>query len=706
MSKKTSAYLKEENLLTLLSQNNFIVPEIQREYVWGENEKVIVKFLKDLKTKIGVCCSECNQPSSENKINIGFLYSYKPDYVKIEHDRFLDENLIDGQQRFTTLFLLLFFCALKELKADGKNRKEEFLTLIRFEEKIRMGFDFRVRDLTKRFMLELIEKINSVEQLQNIHRQTWFLKDYQNDVSIKSIRKALGFIQTIFFDDTRYYNHLINYIVFWHFKTEATSQGEELYITMNARGEELADNEITKAALMIGGSEIFEWGKKWEKWQQFFWEKKDRKDIKSTSDKGFNGFLSCIAGLEFYLKDKQGISADKSINSLLTLKKVEEYYSALEFLHLNIVAFKKNYSYTSWIDNCFDNIWEIFNNNQTDWFIDYQDKNKSKERNRMVFIWSWLYYITESKRLGNAIEINELYRVLRFFYIRYNNNNRSVTTLKKTIDFILINGIWDTMDNDMGADQDKNPEEETDIKFRTKEEDKKNIFLHKRLPNKDILKIEELIWQIEDHPLNLDGRDVDNINITHLIDLDDSTTIQKLEEIRDSFWGLFPDGSKSGSAILKTILLHYGDFYTIRGYSNGHKLDFSDWKKNIRKKEFKQLIEILSEKSLFLLLDELDDNFIDKYKNVIKDSHICLPEGFSIREKLIFYSILLKPEGVWQCGNVIIEYDHVNSSRIFKDEDKFIYNLKSDFRSSYVDLWQKANESYENPLEELKKLIE
>lgn len=105
-------------------------------------------------------------------------------------------------------------------------------------------------------------------------------------------------------------------------------------------------------------------------------------------------------------------------------------------------------------------------------------------------------------------------------------------------------------------------------------------------------------------------------------------------------------------------------------------------------------------------MDELDDNFIDKYKNVIKDSHICLPEGFSIREKLIFYSILLNPEGVWQCGNVIIEYDHVNSSRIFKDEDKFIYNLKSDFRSSYVDLWQKANESYENPLEELKKLIE
>jgi uncharacterized protein with ParB-like and HNH nuclease domain len=301
MAKKASAYLKEENLLTLLSQNNFIVPEIQREYVWGENEGVITKFLSDLKNKIGVCCNECNLPSSENKINIGFLYSYKPDYVKIEHDRFLDENLIDGQQRFTTLFLLLFYCALKETRADGKNRKEEFLTLIRFEEKIRMCFDFRVRDLTKRFMLELIEKVDSIDQIQNIDKQTWFLKDYKNDVSIKSIRNALGFIQSIFSDNTKYYNHIINYVVFWHFKTEATSQGEELYITMNARGEELADNEVTKAALMVGGSEIYEWGKKWEEWQQFFWENRDKNDPNPSADKGFNGFLYCVAGLESYL---------------------------------------------------------------------------------------------------------------------------------------------------------------------------------------------------------------------------------------------------------------------------------------------------------------------------------------------------------------------------------------------------------------------
>ena len=89
---------------------------------------------------------------------------------------FLDENLIDGQQRFTTLFLLLFVCALKE------NRKGEFLSLIRFEEKLKMCFDFRVRDLTKRFLLELVEKVENTEQLKEIDKRD------DNSIEVDGIR--------------------------------------------------------------------------------------------------------------------------------------------------------------------------------------------------------------------------------------------------------------------------------------------------------------------------------------------------------------------------------------------------------------------------------------------------------------------------------------------------------------------------------------
>ena len=709
MAKKTSAYLKEENLLTLLSQNNFIVPEIQREYVWGENEEVITKFLTDLKSKIGVCCRECNLPSSENKINIGFLYSYKPDYVKIEHDRFLDENLIDGQQRFTTLFLLLFYCALKETKADGKTRKEEFQTLIRFEEKIRMCFDFRVRDLTKRFFLELIEKVNSIEHLKNIDKQTWFLKDYQNDVSVKSIRKALGFIQNVFPDNTRYYNHLINYVVFWHFKTEATSQGEELYITMNARGEELADNEITKAALMIGGSEIYEWGQKWEEWQHFFWKNRDKSSLNPSADKGFNGFLSCIAGLELYVNYDNWEIAEKDISKLLTLEKVENYINAFKRLVDERSEFEKQYSYSAWIQKCFDGIWEIINKNETDWLVDYKDKNKSTERNRMVFIWSWLYYLTNLKNNEKEFNVIELYRVLRFFYIRYNNNNRSVTSLKTTIDEIINKGVFQTFDNFFENLVELFPEVDTDERYTNAEEAKKNKLYNFQTDSNKLKAIEELIWQIEDHPLNIDGSDVGNINLTHLLELNESTSIQKLKEVRDTFFTLFPERLKTGTSTLKTILLFYGSFWKDTSYYQGaiKRFDFSDWKRNIRKPEFKLMLNDLIGKKPEILLNDLQAKYLLSQKSEIDQSIISLPPGYLLRDKLIFYSILIKPDDMWTEGEKVIICNDVESSRLFKDENEIIYNSKGSFKgySGNTDLWSKVKEKYENPLSEIKKMI-
>ena len=49
---KNNACLKEENLLTLLSLNNLIVPEIQREYVWGNNPDVLVSFCRNLRKRL------------------------------------------------------------------------------------------------------------------------------------------------------------------------------------------------------------------------------------------------------------------------------------------------------------------------------------------------------------------------------------------------------------------------------------------------------------------------------------------------------------------------------------------------------------------------------------------------------------------------------------------------------------------------------
>lgn len=335
MSSMHKSYLREENLLTLLSQNTFIIPEIQREYVWGHNEEVIVPFLKQVKEKLGTVCQQCHAPHGYERINVGFLYSYKPDYVQLRQERFLDENLIDGQQRFTTLFLLLFFCAIKE------NRYQDHLNLIRFEEN--MSFDFRVRDLTRSFLLDLVRKTKDLESLKKVRTQTWFLKDYASDTSVSAMITAIGFIDKVFNQDSgHYYHHLLTNVVFWHFKTEATSQGEELYITMNARGESLDLNEIIKAKFL---QSPYEQGKKWEEWQDFFWQ---HRGSNQNADKGFNEFLRWVQIIRLVeeregkqtdrIKDSKEIEIIKSGKATpdlehVSFEDVERYMEALKFLY-------------------------------------------------------------------------------------------------------------------------------------------------------------------------------------------------------------------------------------------------------------------------------------------------------------------------------------------------------------------------------------
>ena len=131
-------FMEELSVEELIEGLNFFVPEIQREYVWGYNEREILDiFLSDLIegkqsesaiTDLSAKISELSKlgkfeeikqlvDSKENvkPMNIGFLYSYEPNY-RMEHfpesDYNKDVYLIDGQQRLTTLFILLFYFPL------------------------------------------------------------------------------------------------------------------------------------------------------------------------------------------------------------------------------------------------------------------------------------------------------------------------------------------------------------------------------------------------------------------------------------------------------------------------------------------------------------------------------------------------------------------------------------------------------------------
>jgi hypothetical protein len=157
-----NAYLRDENILTILSLNNLIIPEIQRDYVWGANiagnKVVLTTFLRSIK-KAAQICESCGYSHSSTPLNVGFLYSYKPPYLSNNRERQLDEFVIDGQQRITTIFLLLLCRAVIE------GRMSDFLNICRYnEDSGDICFNYKVRGLTQQFIRDLLNFLGETPQ--------------------------------------------------------------------------------------------------------------------------------------------------------------------------------------------------------------------------------------------------------------------------------------------------------------------------------------------------------------------------------------------------------------------------------------------------------------------------------------------------------------------------------------------------------------
>lgn len=129
----------------ILSTQDIVIPEIQREYVWGNNKQLLEQFIRDITT-------------AGTDINVGFLYSYMPEQAS--HSTCF---LIDGQQRFTTLVLILYYLSIKE------KRQADFNGLLKCSG-THMSFSYRVRSTTDNFLRKLFS--DNTWFYRNRHRKT------------------------------------------------------------------------------------------------------------------------------------------------------------------------------------------------------------------------------------------------------------------------------------------------------------------------------------------------------------------------------------------------------------------------------------------------------------------------------------------------------------------------------------------------------
>ena len=199
----------------------FSIPIYQRLYVWKEEQ--ILKLLQDIKTAI--------EDKKENYY-IGSLIILKSDDKRYD--------LIDGQQRFTTIFIL--FKTIKEIFTDRINDKN-LLFINNFlygENNVRLLFRAR------KFADDFFKKVN-IDDQNNSNEEKELLSPF-----FQAINVIKGF-----FEDTNNNINLNDFIDFISTKLifiitqmPENTDVNKLFETFNNRGVQLKQHEILKAKLL------------------------------------------------------------------------------------------------------------------------------------------------------------------------------------------------------------------------------------------------------------------------------------------------------------------------------------------------------------------------------------------------------------------------------------------------------------------------
>ena len=292
------------------SIDQVVIPEIQRDYVWKEeNVNTLLRSIKEKwksKKSLSLDIAAEGQPIEDalkdNRLStrIGFIYAY---YDASDSRRLY---LIDGQQRITTLYLLLlalYSQAYKMLKEDGKsaekkNHKADFLSrYMPIDDHPKL--DYRVRESAHRFLVDFIRYILDNPDGDFRNESEKYYSIYDIDPTVKSILTNFEVIKEWVKDqltDSTKISHLIdyieNFIEFNYFDTGLSRQGERLYLYMNSRGEQLSQQEQIRPTIIAhAAGQKLAVGRDWERWQNFFWQHRDKEMPRANADAGFKGFL-------------------------------------------------------------------------------------------------------------------------------------------------------------------------------------------------------------------------------------------------------------------------------------------------------------------------------------------------------------------------------------------------------------------------------
>ena len=658
MSKITKTFDSgtEISLSELFSKDNkIIIPDMQRDYCWGykrhgedSGKEIVSGFIDSL----------LENHEKDSDLTLGMLYTYE------NPQKFI--HLCDGQQRITTLFLLLgvlyqktdcSYCKnqLKNMLVSTEEQNDDWEPYLRYA--IRENTLYFLQDLVKYYFIDEENKV------KDIRKQDWYCKEYEYDPSIQSMIKAIHIIndkipaensdnKTIF-DIGKFITFVTSKIKFFYYDMKGREHGEDMFVIINTTGESLTTSENIKP-ILLGSIKEDKYNKEWENRETFFWKNRENKK-EHTADEGVKDFLTWFlkATKEQNVVDIIKIFKNAE-NKTGILENIEKYFQALQTLlgYLNEEKFQKIFNQIKETPN----LEKLEDEEKIKVILIYFRKLNSDQINNILI--PLLAFMVKFE-INNELK-NEAYRFLRRLrknYFHKENDGRVRTG--KYVDWHYILKIIEYSDNlksllefsdftnfENISDKNKTPEvkdwydDEEKIKNKLKEQNKQTV--EKWEDEDDFAGDVTPLFQIYFFE---NDKEIIEVNINNNFDI---TTINKIYEAYKSLEKLcIRTKDKSEYALSNNLRLFKmthkltlnGGGWIIAnqgywGYPFNAKNDLS---KLFTSKEYFELIlkyknnedycKYLLEKSRSLLLKEYDrnNNFMD-----------------FIRDKLIFFFAYLE----------------------------------------------------------------
>lgn len=215
------------------------IPEYQRPYVW-EDEQVIA-LLEDI--------TSAQQYTQDSEYFLGSIVFHSK---LSENKQYKDNELLDGQQRLTTLYMLM--AVIRDLSEDEDLKKTCRDAIYQKENKFkgipeRMRLAFDIRDEVKEFAEEFIKIDGSTKRKTNL---TELISNGQ-DINIKNMAKAIITMRDWFIKNESTINvedffiHLMNNVLLIFVSSQELDDAFRLFTVLNDRGVKLRNSDIIKA---------------------------------------------------------------------------------------------------------------------------------------------------------------------------------------------------------------------------------------------------------------------------------------------------------------------------------------------------------------------------------------------------------------------------------------------------------------------------